>query len=199
MSSPFDIRVPVSRLRVEDDTDLSSLIPGFMVYLKDRYVELLIANLKHRKRVGRQESEYRKKLSSYLLENGISSIPTVTGGLLTTNLQIRRGRSYYYIELDKRAMIAPKFSLEKYLRLLEFGRRGLSPRAVFLPTKRNIEACIPTIWYEYYDKIGGMDRDRYRDLRQSSLRISEGRLRSRSVRAYEHRNKADIKGRRGLS
>ena len=39
MSSPFDIRVPVSRLRVEDDTDLSSLIPGFTVYLKDRYVE----------------------------------------------------------------------------------------------------------------------------------------------------------------
>lgn len=196
MSSPFDIRVPVSRLRVEDDTDLSSLIPGFMVYLKDRYVELLIANLKHRKRVGRQESEYRKKLSSYLLENGISSIPTVTKDLLMISLQIRKGKAYYYIELDKRAMIAPKFSLEKYLRLLEFGRRGLSPRAVFLPTKRNVEACIPTIWYEYYDEIGGMDRDRYRDLRQSGLRISEGRLRSRSVRAYEHRNKADIKGRR---
>lgn len=194
MSSPFDIRVPVSRLRVEDDTDLSSLIPGFMVYLKDKYVELLIANLKHRKRVGRQEYEYRKRLSSYLLENEISRIPPVTEGLLMTSLQIRRGRSYYYIELDKRAMIAPKFSLEKYLRLLEFGRRGLSPRAVFLPTKRNIEACIPTIWYEYYDKIGGMDRDRYRDLRQSSLRISEGRLRSRSVRSYEHRNKTDLKG-----
>lgn len=194
MSSPFDIRVPVSRLRVEDDTDLSSLIPGFMVYLKDKYVELLIANLKHRKRVGRREYEYRKRLSSYLLENGISRIPTVTGDLLTTSLQIRKGRLYYYIELDKRAMIAPKFSLEKYLRLLEFGRRGLSPRAVFLPTKRNIEACIPTIWYEYYDKIGGMDRDRYRDLRQSSLRISEGRLRSRSVRSYKHRNKTDLKG-----
>ena len=199
MSSPFDIRVPVSRLHVEDKTDLSSLIPGFMVYLKDKYVSLLITNLKHRKRVGRQESEYLKRLSDYLKEKGISKIPTITEGLLTTNLQIRRGKSYYYIELDKRAMIAPRFSLEKYLRLLEFGRRGLSPRAVFLPTKRNVEACIPTIWYEYYDKIGGMDRDRYRDLRQSGLRISEGRLRSRSVRSYEHRDKADIKGRRGLS
>jgi len=185
MSSPLEVSIHISRLHLQNN-DLSSLVPEYMVYLKDRFIDQIIEETNSSLRRDRNRKLYLERLGTLIKEvAGLSNPPKLSRDLLDRVYEIDYTNQFYTIKINKRAYLeGTHYPVERYFRLLEYGNGDLPPRHMFSRSSRLMINKARDIWYMFYDSRGGVDDDRYRDIRQDGLRLSKGRLRSRGLQYH---------------
>ena len=165
----FAITIRYSNLGFRDRRDsksIESLLPEFVLYLRDLYVRDILStvNSRHRYR-GHYEPESKEYLE-YKKKSGIPDAPIDFSVLFDKAMTVEYHRRYAIIQIDD-SLKMPESSMyvSKLLRLLEYGSEFSRPRPLIIPVKRDIEFNIRYYWDTFLEDRMGVPYDRSRDLR----------------------------------
>lgn len=148
-----------------DSKAVESLIPEFILYLRDLYVRDILSCINSRPRYKGEYEPTTKEYSDYKKKSGIPDAPVNFSVLFNESMKVEYSHRYAIIQIDDSLKMpeSPVY-VSKFLRLLEYGSEVSRPRPLIMPVKRDIELNIKYYWDTFLDERMGVPYDRSRDL-----------------------------------